>query len=243
MIKGREQFGLFAEQHPIAEHIARHVTDTHHGEGLSLNVLAQLAEVTLDGLPSSTGGNTHHLVVIAHRTPRGEGIGEPKPVAVGNPIGDVGEGRRPLVGGDHQIGIVPIMNHHMLGVDHLAVRRQVVGDVQQTFKEGRIGADPLGANSVLTTALWQLLGIEAALGPDRNNDRVFDLLRLDQTQDFRPEIVSSITPAQTAPRHRAEPQMHTLHMGRPDKDLAIGLGQRQVRQLRRGHLEADIGLG
>ena len=109
-------------------------------------------------------------------------------------------------------------------MDNLAVRRQVVCDVQQALKESRIGADTLRANSVLTTAFWQLFGIKAALRPDRDDDRVLDLLRLDQTQHFGAKIVAPITPPQAASRHRAKPKMHPFHVGRPDKNLPIGLG-------------------
>ena len=197
----------------------------------------------LDGLPGAPGRNAHDLVVIACRAARGEGVAQPEAVGFSHPVGDVGEGRRALVGGDDEIGIVPVMDHHALGMDHLAVGGQVVGNVQKTLEEGRIGAHPLGPHGIGAAALGQLLGIESALGAHGDDDGVLDLLGLYQTQDLGAEIITTVGPSQAAPGDRAEPQMDALHMGRPDEDLAIGLGQGQVGQFRGSDLEADIGFG
>ena len=80
------------------------------GEGLGLDVLAQFAEVALHRLPGAAGGDAHGLVVVAGRAAGGEGVAQPEAVVLGHAVGDVGEGGRALVGGDHQIGIVAVVD-------------------------------------------------------------------------------------------------------------------------------------
>ena len=42
------------EQHAVAEHVAAHVADADDGEGVGLDVDAELAEVALDATPTRT---------------------------------------------------------------------------------------------------------------------------------------------------------------------------------------------
>jgi hypothetical protein len=50
---------------------------------------------------------------------------------------------------------------------------------------------------------WQILQHEAALGADRHDDGVLDLLGLDQAQHLGAEVFAAVRPAQAAPRHLA----------------------------------------
>ncbi len=89
MIKGGQKLGLLGQQHAVAEHVAAHVADADHGEGLGLDVLAQLAEVALDRFPSAAGGDAHDLVVVADRPAGREGVAQPEAVILGHAVGDV----------------------------------------------------------------------------------------------------------------------------------------------------------
>ena len=143
VIEGSDQLRLFRQQHAVAEDIARHVADTDRREGLALNVLAEFAEVPLDRLPGAPGRDAHGLVVVAGGTAGREGVVQPEPVVLAHAVGVVGEGCRALVGGHHQIGVVAVVAHDLLGRHDLA-RLGVVGDVQQTANEGFVGRHALG---------------------------------------------------------------------------------------------------
>ena len=77
----------------------------------------------------------------------------------------------------------------------------------------------------------QPLRHEAALGADRHDDGVLDVLRLDEAKDFRAEILRPVGPADAAARHLAEAQMHALDPGRVDKNLIKRPRQRQAVEL------------
>ena len=55
-------------------------------------------------------GDPHRLVVVAVGAAAGEGVAEPEVALERDGVGDVGEGRRALVGGDHEIGIVAVVD-------------------------------------------------------------------------------------------------------------------------------------
>ena len=90
-------------------------------------------------------------------------------------------------------------------------------------------------------AFRQLFGDKTAFGAHRHDDRVLDLLGLDQAQDFGAVVLKAVGPAQTAPRHLAAAQMHALHPRRIDKNLEHGQGQRHIRNAVRIELDADVG--
>ena len=69
-------------------------------------------------------------MVVAGRAAGREGVVEPETVLGCDSIGEIGEGRRALVGGDDEIGIVVVMAHDVVGRDHLLVG-EIVGDVEQ----------------------------------------------------------------------------------------------------------------
>ena len=79
------------------------------GELLGLAVDAALAEVPLHRHPRAAGGDAHRLVVVADRAAGGERVAEPEAVVLGDAVGDVGERRGALVGGDDEVGVVAVV--------------------------------------------------------------------------------------------------------------------------------------
>lgn len=101
VVEGGHQLQLVRHQQAVAEHVAGHVADADDADVVLLHVDAALAEVPLHADPGALGGNPHALVVVAGGAARGEGVAEPEAVLGGDAVGDVGEGRRALVRGDH----------------------------------------------------------------------------------------------------------------------------------------------
>ena len=81
-------------------------------------------KLPLDRFPGAAGGDAHLLVVVAGRPARREGVVEPEPVVLADRVGDVREGRGALVGGDHQIGIVPVVAQARPGDGPASARRR-----------------------------------------------------------------------------------------------------------------------
>jgi hypothetical protein len=86
----------------------------------------------------------------------------------------------------------------------------------------------------------QLLRHEAALGADRHDDRVLDLLRLDQAEHLGAEILRPVRPAQAAARDLAEAQMHALDPRRIDEDLVERRGAGMPSTLAEANLNAIV---
>ena len=70
--------------------------------------------MALDRFPGAPRGDAHHFMIVADRTAGGEGIAEPVAMLDRQRIGDVGEGRGALVGGDNEIGIVAFVTYHAI---------------------------------------------------------------------------------------------------------------------------------
>jgi hypothetical protein len=99
-------------------------------KGVGLDVDVHLAEVALDRFPGAAGGDAHLLVVVAGRAARGECIIKPEILFLAECIGGVGECRRALVCGHHEVGIVAVMADGV-GGRHNVVADDVVGDRQK----------------------------------------------------------------------------------------------------------------
>ena len=242
VIEGGQKLDVARQQHAVAEHVARHVADAGDGEGRGLDVVAELAEVALHRFPGAARGDAHLLVVVARRAARGEGIVEPVAVFLGQRIGDVGEGGRALVGGDHEIGIVAVVAHDMGRRAHAALG-VVVGDVQQAADQRLVAGDALGLDLLARAASRRLLDVEAALGADRHDDGVLHHLGLHQAQDLGAEILAPVGPADAAARHAAAAQMDALHARAVDEDLDQRPRRRQFVDGAAVDLEGDPVLG
>ena len=133
------------------------------------------------------------------------------------------------------------MPHDVLGRDH-AVVAEIVGDVEQRRDEELVGGGALGLDLLAGAALRHQLRHEAALGADRHDDRVLDLLRLHQPEDLGAEILRPVGPADAAARDLAEAQVHALDPRRIDEDLVERLRQRQAFELAARELDRDLRL-
>ncbi len=97
-------------------------------------------------------------------------------------VGGVGEGRRALVGGDDEIRVVAGRGAPRLAGGTTRVAVEIVGDRQQAGDEVDVGRGAGREDGVAAAARRQALREEAALGADRHDDGVLDLLRLDQAE-------------------------------------------------------------
>src|SRR5690606_24542955 len=217
-----------------------HVADADRGEVLLLRVAAQGAEVALDRLPGAARGDAHALVVVADRATGGEGVVEPVAVRLRDAVGDVGEGRRALVGGHHQVRVVAVVADHVARMHDLAVD-QVVGDVEHAVDEALVALLALGQPGIaVDRRVGQLLAEEPALGTHGHDHRVLDHLRLDQAQHLGAEVLAAVGPAQAAARHRAEAQVHAFHVRTADPDLPVRPRPRRVGHAAGVDLERDV---
>ena len=233
VVERGEQSNVLGQQHPVAEHVAAHVTDADDGEVLGLGVHTHLPEVPLDRFPRALGGDTHRLVVVAHRSTRGERVAQPEAVGLGDLVGDVGERRGALVRGDHQIGVVAVAPDHVRRRHHGAGGLvDVVGDVEQSRDEQPVADHALGALRVavgcrIAGRRRRVLDHESALRADRHDDGVLDRLRLDEAEDLGAEVLPAVRPAQSAAGHVPEPQVHALDPRRVHEDLELRSRQRK----------------
>ncbi len=49
MVERADQLDVSGQQHPVAEHVARHVADANHGKIVGLGIDAHFAEMPFDG--------------------------------------------------------------------------------------------------------------------------------------------------------------------------------------------------
>ena len=151
VVERRDQPDVAREQHPVAEHVARHVADPDDREVGLLHVGAELAEVALDRLPRAAGGDAHRLVVVALRAARRERVAQPEVVGGRHLVGDVRERRRALVRRHDQVGVVLVVAHDAVG-RHDVAADDVVGDVEHARQEHPVAGDPLLQQRLATAA-------------------------------------------------------------------------------------------
>ena len=101
---------------------------------------------------------------------------------------------------------------------------------------------PSACDRLARAADRQQLRHEAALGADRHDDGVLDLLRLHQAEHLGAEILRPVGPADAAARHLAEAQMHAFDARRIDEDLVERPRQRQAVELAALELDGDLRL-
>ena len=179
--------------------------------------------MALDRFPGAARGDAHLLVVIARRPARGEGVVQPEIALLRDAVGDVGECSGALVGRHHQIGIGHVLLDHPIR-GHDVVADAVFSNVQHGGNEGFIAGDALGLQRLAVTRQRGLLQHETALGADRYDHRILDLLRLGQPQNLGAEILAPVRPAQTAARHRPETQMYAFQPRAVDENFTEGPG-------------------
>ena len=211
------------------------------GEVRRLDVGPELAEVALDRLPRAAGGDPHLLVVVARRAARRERVAQPEAVLGRDRVGQVRERRRALVGGHDQVRIVAVVAHDVRGRHDAAVGDRV-GDVEQAADERAVARDDLLEQRVAAAGRRRLLDHEAALGPQRDDQRVLDHLGLHQTEDLGAEVLTAVRPAQPSAGDGAAAQVHALGPRRVDEDLEARARLRDERDAGRVQLERQARL-
>ena len=215
MVVGADEPDPVRQQHPVAEHVARHVADADHGERLGRDVDAELGEVALDRLPRAARGDPERLVVVAAGAARGERVAEPEAALLAHAVRGVGERRGALVGRDDEVGVVAVEHPHALGMDDLALD-EVVGQLQQPADVADVLALDLGLERVAVRG--RLLEVEAALGAGRDDHGVLGDLRAHEPEDLG-AVVLPVRPADAAAGDLAAAQVDALHRRRVDVDL------------------------
>ena len=239
VVESCHQLDVLAQQHAIAEDVTGHVADTDAGEVVSRLVDTQVGEMPGHRLPGAAGRDAHGLVVVTMGSTRGEGVTEPESVLRGNCVRGVGESGSALVSGHDEVGIVPVVAHHVVRGDDLAFD-DVVGQGQQRRDEDAVALLAfLGPARAVGRGIGQMGGNEAALGARRHDDRVLDHLGLDQAEDLGTEVLGTIRPPQASSRHRTETQMSSGDPRRIDEDLELGSWGWGEVKLTRTHLEGQ----
>src|SRR5262245_38711093 len=131
------------------------------------------------------------------------------------------------------------MVHHARRSNDLAIRRNIVSDVEQCGNEQLVSRDSFRLHDVTRRALWHQLGHEAAFGANWYNDCVFDLLRLHQPENLGAEILRSVGPTDSAAGDLAKTQVHAFNARRIDKHLVERPRKRQVGEFAAFKLERD----
>ena len=188
----------------------------------------------LDRLPRAARRDPELLVVVAGGAAGGERVAEPEAVVLRDRVGGVRERRRPLVGRDHEVGVVPVEHPRVRRVDDLAVD-EVVGDVEQGAHVGDVLALDLLAQ--LARIGRPVLEVEAALRPVRHDLGVLGHLRPHQAVDLG-AVVHAVRPADAAARDPPAAQVDPLHVGRVDVDLHQRRGLGDGRHVGGAQLEA-----
>ena len=240
MIEGGDKPDVLGQQHAIAKNITSHVANAHDREVSHLTVDPELTEMALHRFPNTLGSDAHGFVVITHGAAGGKRVAKPMVVVDGDLVGVVGEGRRSLVGGYHQVGVVTVMTNHVGWRNDIAAG-EIVGDIEQTLDEGLVAGNSFFQERVTPAGAIQLLRHKTTLRADRHDDRVLDHLGLHQAQHLSPEVLLSVRPAHPPASDRAAAQVNALDPWRIDKNLVHGPWVRQVRHFLRVELEGEIG--
>ena len=237
VVERGDQPDLVGEQHAVAEHVARHVADADDGERLGGDVQAELAEVALDRLPGAPRGDAERLVVVAGRAARRERVAEPEAVRLRDGVGRVGERRRALVGGDHEVGVLAVQDAHAGRLDDLA-GDEVVGDVEHA----RMSVEYWRTTS--SRSSWRSAGgclsTKPPLEPTGTITAFLTICAFIRPEDLGAVVLGAIRPADAAAGDAAAAQVDALHGRRVDEDLVQRVRLRHQRHGRRRELERQV---
>ena len=241
MIECGEQLGVRRKQQSVAEDVSGHIADTGDGECLGLRIDAHLPKMAFDALPAATRGDAHLLVVIARRATRSKGVTEPEAIFDRYGVSDIGERRRTLVRGNHQVRVVRVAPLDVLRRHDFAAD-DIVRDIEQPSNEDLVGGNSLFLNIVAGPTARHLFGHESALGADRNDQGVFDVLRFHQAQHFSTKVLAAVGPANATARDMTHAQMHAFDARRVDENLKFRPRQGQAGDFLRIELEGNARL-
>src|SRR5581483_12139704 len=80
MVESGDELDVSRIEHPVSEHVARHVSDSDHGDGgAAVGVTPEFPQMPPCGLPCAPRGYPHLLVVEPVPASRRESIAEPEP--------------------------------------------------------------------------------------------------------------------------------------------------------------------
>ena len=169
VVESRYKAQFPALQHPVAEHVTRHIANPHHTNGFALRVDPKGMEVAPDGEPGPLRRNAECLVVITIASPRSEGVTQPKTRLGADFVGEVRKRGSALVRGHDKVGIFPVPAPYAAWVNDLSVH-DVVGQVEKANDESGVGVSGFVPTS------GQIAEHKGTLGPSRDDERVlFDL--------------------------------------------------------------------
>src|SRR5262245_13437446 len=131
------------------------------------------------------------------------------------------------------------MVHHARRSNNLAIRRNIVGNVEQCGNEQLVSRDSFRLHNVTRRTLCHQLGHEAAFGAKWYNGGVLHPPRLHQPQNPSAESLRPVGPTDAAAGDLAKSQVHAFNARRIDKDLVERPRKRQVGEFAAFELERD----
>ena len=157
-----------------------------------------------------------------------------------NRVGDVGEGRGALVGGDDQIGIVAVVAHDVCRRHDRCRRADVVGDVEQRRDEQLVGGDALGLDRLAASRAFGIsFGTKPPLAPTGTITAFLTCCAFTRPRISVRKSCGRSRPADAAARDLAEAHVHAFDARRIDENLVERPRQRQVGQLAAVELDRD----
>ena len=231
VIERGDEPDVLRQQHPVAEHVARHVADADDGEVVAVGIDAEVAEVAAHRLPRAAGGDAHRLVVVAvarrptrtRRRARSRGRARSRwrrrrtrrcPCRPRRR----GRDRRRRSARPGRAARPPTT---VGAVTRLSVTSSSAADEQAVA-----GLD-LGARAARRSAGGRLT-TKPPFAPDGHDHRVLHPLRLHEPEHFGAEVFAPVRPADAAARDLARAQVHALDARRVHEDLEQRARQRQV---------------
>ena len=142
VVERGEERDLPALQQAVAEHVARHVADADHREGLRLHVDAQVSEVVLHRHPGAARGDRQLLVIVAVRAARGERVAQPEAVLLRHLLAVSERCAVPLSAATTRYGSSP--SYRTTAGGWITPSDDVVGDVEQPGDELAVAVDQVG---------------------------------------------------------------------------------------------------
>ena len=130
VVECRHELDGARSEHPVAENVPAHITDTNNGEVVLVDVDAEVVKVMFDALPRPPGGDPDFLVVVADTASGSERVTEPKAVVPSHQVGGIGQMCRPLVSSHDEVRIVVVMANDLGRMDNVSVDH-VVGDIEK----------------------------------------------------------------------------------------------------------------
>ncbi len=148
-----------------------------------------------------------------------------------------------LVGGNHQIGIVALVAHHVRRRNDLAVGSILSVMSSRLDMNSLYVATPSACTTSRAAPFGISLGTKPPLAPTGTITAFLTCCAFTSPEHLGAEILRPVRPADAAARHLAEAQVHAFDARRIDEDLVQRARQRQAGQLTALELDRDDRLG